>query len=59
MNSRPRVFTTRKSSRSLALAPSSTSSPKREGDAMPPVIIFGLTWMLGMLAVTIYLTRFF
>jgi hypothetical protein len=43
----------------LALAPSSTSSPKREGDAMPPVIIFGLTWMLGMLAVTIYLTRFF
>jgi len=25
---------------------------------MPPVIIFGLTWMLGMLAVTIYLTRF-
>jgi len=25
---------------------------------MPPVIIFGLTWTLGMLAVTIYLTRF-
>jgi len=24
---------------------------------MPPVIVFGLTWMLGMLFVTIYLTQ--
>jgi len=24
---------------------------------MPPVVVFGLTWMLGMLAVTVYLTQ--
>jgi len=24
---------------------------------VPPVIVFGLTWMLGILAVTIYLTQ--
>jgi len=24
---------------------------------MPPVIVFGLTWMVGILVVTIYLTR--
>jgi hypothetical protein len=24
---------------------------------IPPVIVFGLTWLLGMLAVTVYLTR--
>lgn len=23
-----------------------------------PVIVFGLTWLLGMLAITIYLTQF-
>ena len=25
-------------------------------DVMPPVVVFGLTWLLGMLAATIYLT---
>ena len=25
---------------------------------VPPVIIFGLTWLLGILAVTVYLTQF-
>jgi hypothetical protein len=23
---------------------------------IPPVVVFGLTWLLGMLAVTVYLT---
>jgi len=25
---------------------------------MPPVVVFGLTWLVGMLAATIYLTQF-
>jgi len=25
---------------------------------MPPVVVFGLTWLVGMLATTIYLTQF-
>jgi len=24
---------------------------------IPPVVVFGLTWLLGMLAATIYLTQ--
>ena len=24
---------------------------------IPPVVVFGLTWLLGILAVTVYLTR--
>jgi hypothetical protein len=29
----------------------------RGSNVIPPVIVFGLTWLLGMLAVTVYLTR--
>jgi hypothetical protein len=25
---------------------------------IPPVVVFGLTWLLGMLAVTVYMTQF-
>jgi len=45
---------------SLQLRPVSGGDlPKPNGQAMnvPPVVVFGLTWMLGMLAVTVYLTQ--
>lgn len=25
---------------------------------VPPVVVFGLTWLLGILVVTVYLTQF-
>lgn len=31
--------------------------PANGGEVMPPVVVFGLTWLLGMLLATIWLTR--